>query len=152
MGGNSIRPRCWSHPAKIHQSSWGHLRSCSEGTFLSAQTKGRRNMLALWTHFWNFHLCRRTAVIGEWRKMTKLTKNSESRCRSVWNNACHLFIVCLGFGHAMVLANKIGLHCAVMCQFPSNSEAFFASSSVQPSVKNERSSHIKGGNTERKRK
>lgn len=74
MVGNSIRPCCWIHPAKIHQQSGGHLHSSSEGTFFTAQTKGRRNMPALWTHFRSSHLCRRGAASGGNRKMTKLTK------------------------------------------------------------------------------
>lgn len=74
MVGNSISPCCWIHLAEIHQLSRGHLHSSSEGTFFTAQTKGRRNMPALWTHFRGSHLCRRGAANGESRKMTKLTK------------------------------------------------------------------------------
>lgn len=74
MEGNSIRPCCWIHPVKIHQQSRGHLHSGGEGTFFTAQTKGRRNMLALWTYFRSPHLCRRGAANGQSRKMTELTK------------------------------------------------------------------------------
>lgn len=74
MVGNSIRPCCWIHPVQIHQQSGGHLHSSSEGTFFTAQTKGRRNMPALWTHFRSSHLCRRGTASGGSRKMAKLTK------------------------------------------------------------------------------
>lgn len=44
------------------------------GHSLPHRQKGRRNMPVLWTHFRISHLCRRGAVSGESRKMTKLTK------------------------------------------------------------------------------
>lgn len=55
-------------------SKAGDIYSSSERTLFTAQTKGRRNMPALWTHFRSSHLCRRGAVSEESRKMTKLTK------------------------------------------------------------------------------
>lgn len=55
-------------------SKAGDIYSSSERTFFTAQTKGRRNMPALWTHFRSSHLCRRGATSEESRKMTKLTK------------------------------------------------------------------------------